>query len=248
MEGNVMNRTTIARAAAGSAVLAGLAVSALMISGSSAATSGRSSAVIDPNDFVRHITNPYLPWRPGSVWVYRGIKDGQTQRDVVKVVFRTKTILGVTATVVTDVATHNGKLLEKTEDWYAQDRAGNVWYLGERTAAYEGGTVDTSGSWQAGVGGAVPGIVMNAVPQVGDTHRQEYWAGEAEDQYWLVDLGQHVSVPFGTFFHGVLTLEWTRLEPGVIDRKYYVRGIGVVREIAAQGPLEVANLVRFTHP
>jgi hypothetical protein len=243
-----MNRTTIARAVAGSAVLAGLAVSALMISGSSAATSGPSGAVIDPNDFVRHITNPYLPWRPGSVWVYRGIKDGQTQRDVVKVVTRTKTILGVTATIVTDVATHNGKLLEKTEDWYAQDRPGNVWYLGESTAAYDGGTVDTSGSWQAGVDGAVPGIVMTADPQVGDTHRQEYWRGEAEDQYWLVDLRQHVSVPFGTFSRAALTLEWTRLEPGGIDRKYYVRDIGVVKEVAAQGPKETAKLVRFTHP
>jgi hypothetical protein len=243
-----MNRMTIARAVAGSAVLTGLAVSALMISGSSTATSGRSSAVIDPNDFVRHITNPYLPWRTGSVWVYRGIKDGQTQRDVVKVLTRTKTILGVKATVVSDVATHNGTVLERTEDWYAQDRDGNVWYLGEKTAAYEGGTVDTSGSWQSGVDGAVPGIVMTADPQVGDTHRQEYWRGQAEDQYWLVDLRQHVSVPFGTFSRAALTLEWTRLEPGGIDRKYYVRGIGVVQEVAAQGPKETANLVRFTHP
>jgi hypothetical protein len=243
-----MNHKTLARAVAGSALLAGLAISAAMISGSSAATSSRSGAVIDPKDFVRHITNPYLPWRPGSVWVYRGIKDGQTQRDVVKVLSRTKTILGVKATVVSDVATHNGRVLERTEDWYAQDRDGNVWYLGERTAAFEDGTVDTSGSWESGVGGAVPGIVMTANPQVGDTHRQEYWAGQAEDQYWLVDLGQHISVPFGRFTHAALTLEWTRLEPGGIDRKYYVRGIGVVKEVAAQGPKETANLVRFTHP
>ena len=243
-----MKRTTIARAVAGSALLAGLAVAAAMISGSSAATSRRSHAVIKPSHFVRHITNQYLPWKPGSVWVYSGVKDGQTQRDVVKVLDRTKTILGVNATVVCDVATHNGTVLESTEDWYAQDRAGNVWYLGERTAAFEDGTVDTSGSWQAGVGGAIPGIVMNADPQVGDTHRQEYWPGQAEDQYWLVDLAQHVSVPFGTFSHGLLTLEWTRLEPGVIDRKYYVRGIGVVEETSAQGPKETANLVRFTHP
>jgi hypothetical protein len=243
-----MNRKTLTRAVVGSALLAGLAVPAALISGSSAATSGRRHSVINPHHFVRHITNPYLPWRPGSVWVYQGIKDGQTQRDVVKVLTRTKSILGVTATVVSDVATHNDTVLERTEDWYAQDRDGNVWYLGESTGAYEGGTVDTSGSWQAGVDGAIPGIVMNAVPQVGDTHRQEYWAGQAEDQYWLVDLGQHVTVPFGAFSHGVLTLEWTRLEPGGIDRKYYVRGIGVVKEVAAQGPKELANLVRFTHP
>src|SRR3989442_15571048 len=126
-----MNRRTLPRAVAGSALLAGVAVAAVMISGSSAAMSGPSHAVINPHHFVRHITNPYLPWKPGSVWVYSGVKDGQTQRDVVKVLTRTKTILGITATVVSDVATHNGTVLERTEDWYAQDRAGNVWYLGE---------------------------------------------------------------------------------------------------------------------
>jgi hypothetical protein len=215
---------------------------------SSARGAASTGAVPDPSHFVRHITNPYLPYRPGSRWVYSGIKDGQTQRDVVTVRYGTKSILGITATVITDVATHGGVLLEKTTDWYAQDDQGNVWYLGERTAAYEGGTVDTSGSWQAGVKGALPGIVMTAVPQVGDTYRQEYWPGQAEDQYWLVDLNQHVSVPFGSFHHALLTLEWSRLEPNVIDRKDYVRGIGVVKEQAAQGPKEIATLVRYTHP
>jgi hypothetical protein len=89
---------------------------------------------------------------------------------------------------------------------------------------------------------------MTGHPQVGDTHRQEYLAGQAEDQYWLVDLNQHVSVPFGAFRHAALTLEWSRLEPNVIDRKLYVRGIGVVSERAAQGPPEVAELVSFSHP
>ena len=244
-----MYRATAIRAGAVVTVLVCLiAAVAAHARGSGTARADAAPAAIDPSDFVRHITNPYLPWRPGSVWVYRGTKDGVSQRDVVKVLYRTKSILGITATVVTDVATHNGRVLERTSDWYAQDRAGNVWYLGERTAAYEGGTVDTSGSWQAGVDGAQPGIVMTATPQVGDTHRQEYWPGQAEDQYWLVDLRQHVSVPLGTYTHAVLTLEWTRLEPGVIDRKYYVRDIGVVLETSAQGPREVAKLVRFTHP
>ena len=139
-----MNRKTITRAIAGSALLAGLAGSAAMINGSRAATSHPSKAVIEPHDFVRHITNPYLPLLPGSVWVYRGIKDGQSQRDIVTVTHRTRTILGMTATEITDVATHNGKLLEKTTDWYAQDREGNVWYLGEDTASYEGGTSITA--------------------------------------------------------------------------------------------------------
>jgi hypothetical protein len=226
---------------------------AVAIGGSAVAREGAHAAArpgaVDPSRFVREITNPYLPWLPGSVWVYRGVKDGQAQRDVVRATRRTKTILGVRCTVVSDVATNRaGKVLERTQDWYAQDRAGNVWYFGERTAEYTEGRVDRSGSWQAGVHGARPGIVMTAHPRVGDAHRQEYWRGHAEDQYWLVDLDQRVSVPYGTFRHAALTLEWSRLEPFVIDRKSYVRGIGVVKELTAEGPPEVASLVRFHRP
>ncbi len=235
-------RRTPAIALLAAVTLAGLAGAARAHGGGPAAR----TAAVDPSRFVRHITNLYLPWVPGSVWVYRGVKDGEPQRDVVRVVHRTKTILGVRCTVVSDVATdRSGAVLERTRDWYAQDRAGNVWYFGERTAEYADGAVDTSGSWQAGVHGARPGIVMTAHPRVGDAHRQEYWRGHAEDQYWLVDLGQRVSVPYGTFRHAALTLEWSRLEPFVIDRKSYVKGIGVVKEISAEGPREVANLVRF---
>src|SRR6476619_6907959 len=232
-----MNRRSIARTS--------LLGAAMLVAAATAFTVGRASpanagGVIDAGHFVRYITNPYLPYRPGSRWVSAGVKDGVTQRDVVTVRRRTKTILGVTATVITDVATHRGTVLERTTDWYAQDDHGNVWY--------SGGGVDTSGSWQAGVDGARPGIVMTAHPQVGDTHHQEFLAGQAEDQYWLVDLNQHVTVPFGAFRHAALTLEWSRLEPNVIDRKLYVRGIGVVSERSAQGPPEVAELVSFSHP
>jgi len=207
--------------------------------------SARAGMTIDPHDYVRHITNPWLPFRVGSVWVSRGVKDGATQRDVVRVTRRTRTILGVRCTAVSDIATHRRTVLERTIDWYAQDRTGNVWYFGERTAAYENGRADRAGSWLAGAHGAQPGIVMNADPQVGDTHRQEYWPGHAEDQYWLVDLSQRASVPYGTFHHAVLTLEWSRLEPGVIDRKLYVRGIGNVLEVTAEGPRETATLVSY---
>ncbi len=209
---------------------------------------GTTSAAAPPakGGFVSRITNPYMPLTPGSRWVYTGVKDGQSQRDVVTVTHGTKRILGIEATVVTDVATHGITVLERTTDWFAQDVHGNVWYLGEQTAAYENGQVDHSGSWQAGVDGARPGIVMTAHPQVGDTHRQEFLKGEAEDQYWLVDLAQRVRTPFVTTSHAVLTLEWTRLEPGVIDRKYYVRGIGLVAELSAQGPRETARLVHHT--
>ena len=209
---------------------------------------GATNAAAPPakGGFVSLITNPYMPLTPGSRWVYTGVKDGQSQRDVVTVTHGTKRILGIEATVVTDVATHGSTVLERTTDWFAQDVHGNVWYLGEQTAAYENGQVDRSGSWQAGVDGARPGIVMTAHPQVGDTHRQEFLKGEAEDQYWLVDLAQRVRTPFVTTSHAVLTLEWTRLEPDVIDRKYYVRGIGLVAELSAQGPRETARLVHHT--
>jgi hypothetical protein len=213
------------------------------------AISSGATPAVDPHDFVRSITNPYLPYRPGTVDVYSGVKDGKTQRDVVRVTRRTRRILGVTCTVVTDVASHGRTVLEQTTDWYAQDVHGNVWYFGEATRARNpDGTYDTSGSWLAGAHGARPGIVMTADPRVGDAHRQEYWAGHAEDQYWLVDLTSSVRVPRGTFPHAARTLEWSRLEPGVIDEKFYVRGIGVVKELAASGPAEVARLTRFTAP
>jgi hypothetical protein len=225
-----------------------VATAALTIRHSPAIDAAKAGATIDPGNFVRTISNPWLPYRPGSVWVYRGIKDGQTQRDVVTVTHRTRVLMGVRCESLTDIATHGTTVLERTTDWYAQDKQGNVWYFGERTAAYSNGGVDHSGSWLAGVHGAQPGIVMTAHPAVADTHRQEYWPGRAEDQYWLVDLSQHVSVPYGTFHHAALTLEWSRLEPNVIDRKDYVRGIGVVREMSAQGPRETADLVSFRHP
>jgi hypothetical protein len=198
--------------------------------------------------WVRTITNPYLPYTPGSKWVYQGMKDGVTQTDTVEATHRTRVIAGVRATVVRDVATHKHRVLEATTDYYAQDAAGNVWYFGEATKAFgPGGQVDTSGSWLAGVNGAKQGIFMTAHPAVDNAHRQEFSAGNAEDQYWLVDLHHRVVVPAVTSNDAALTIEWSRLEPSVIDEKSYVPGIGPVREVAVQGPTEFANLIRFTH-
>ena len=212
------------------------------------ATQGGAAATA-PGKFVRTITNPYLPYRPGSVWVYTGVKDGQSQRDVVRVTHRTRMIMGVKTTAVSDIATHGGKVLEATTDWYAQDGQGNVWYFGEATKARSpDGTFDTSGSWLAGVHGARPGIMMTAHPAVGDVHRQEFWRGQAEDQYWLVELGAGVTVPAGAFTDAARTIEWSRLEPRVIDEKFYVPGVGVVKELAASGPKEVAVLSSYTAP
>ncbi len=137
---------------------------------------------IVPTAFVREIDNPYLPLTPGLTLIYEGVSDGERERVEVTVTSETKQVMGVTATVVRDRAFAGGELVEDTFDWFAQDRQGNVWYFGEETAEYKGGEVVTrAGSWEAGVDGARPGIVMLAEPQVGDTYRQEYYEGEAED-------------------------------------------------------------------
>jgi hypothetical protein len=180
----------------------------------------------------------------GRTLIYRGVRDGQTQTDRVHVTSGTKVLEGITATAVSDVARHNGKLLEKTTDWFAQDKQGNVWYLGEDTAAYlPNGQIDRSGSWQAGVHDGEPGIIMLAHPQIPDAYRQEFLRGQAEDTAWIIKRGGSVKVPFGTLHHILTSLEFTRLEPGVIDQKLYAPGIGIVRELSQKGPLEVARLV-----
>lgn len=229
------------------AVTAAVAATVVVWSPWSASAGGRAS--YEPSlraaDFSTRITNPYYPLPVGRRLIYRGIKDGQTQKDVVTVTRRTRLVAeGIRARVVTDVATHNGKLLEKTSDWFAQDKDGNVWYLGERTAAYNpDGTVDTSGSWEAGVRDAEPGIVMKAHPRIPDSYRQEYLRGEAEDTAWVVRVGGTVRVPYATFHHILVSLEATRIEPGLYDKKIYAPGIGIVSETAITGPRETARLV-----
>jgi hypothetical protein len=161
----------------------------------------------------------------------------------VHVTSQTRVLEGITATAVSDVATHNGKLLEKTTDWYAQDKQGTVWYLGEKTAAFSGGHVDHSGSWLAGVNDGKPGIVMKANPQIPDAYRQEFLAGQAEDTAWIVNRGGSIKLPFKVAHNVVTSLEFTVLEPTVIDKKIYAPGLGIVMEQAVQGPQEVATLV-----
>jgi len=200
--------------------------------------------VLDPANFTTAIDNPYFPLPVGRTLTYRGTKDGRSQVDRVTVTNRTKKVAeGITARIVTDVATHNGKLLEKTSDWYAQDTQGNVWYLGEDTAAYENGKVDRSGSWEAGVDDAEPGLIMPVDPRIPRAYRQEYYRGEAEDTAWIVGRGETVTVPYGRQTNVISTLEATRVEPGAYDLKIYARGLGIVRERALTGAPEVAELV-----
>src|SRR5215472_11674157 len=208
---------TMGAAAATAAAVAVTAASALAATGTSHRV--RYEPVLRPADFVRVIDNPYYPLPVGRTLVYRGVRDGVTQTDSVHVTSQTRVLEGITAVVVSDVATHNGKLLEKTTDYYAQDKHGNVWYLGERTAAFSGGHVDHSGSWLAGVHDGEPGIVMLAHPQVPDAYRQEFLAGQAQDTAWIVNQSGSIKLPFKVVHNVVTSLEFTVLEPKVVDKK-----------------------------
>jgi hypothetical protein len=204
--------------------------------------------VFDPANFSSPAENPYFPLEPGIGAVYKGTKEGEPQLDRVHVTDRTKEILGVVATVVSDVVTHRGTPLEKTHDWYAADNDGNVWYLGEDTVEYDenGNPVSREGSWEAGVDGAIPGIIMLADPQVTDAYRQEFSKGTAEDQAWVVRRGESVTVPYGKIDQVIRTLEWSRLEPEVVAVKLYGPGLGIIAERSLSGEHETSSLVRFT--
>jgi hypothetical protein len=205
--------------------------------------------VLDPANFVSVIDNPYFPLPVGRTLVYEGIKDGQSQVDTVIVTNQTRVIEGITARMVSDVSTHNGTLLEKTFDFYAQDKQGNVWYLGEDTTAFlANGKTDTSGSWMSGVNDAEPGLIMEANPQIPDAYRQEFLAGQAEDTAWVVERGGTVTVPYGKVRNTLKTLEATRIEPGSYDLKVYAPGVGIVLEQSLSGAPEVASLVSVTGP
>jgi hypothetical protein len=239
----IMYRKVVAAAAV---VIAGTAASFTPWASSSSGTAYEPT--LSPADFSTKVDNAYFPLPVGRKLVYRGTKDARTQLDVVTVTNRTKKVAeGITGRVVTDVATHAGRLLEQTEDWYAQDKKGNVWYVGEKTAAYgPNGKVDTSGSWEAGVKDAEPGIVMEATPRIPDAYRQEYLAGDAEDTAWIVQRDGSIKVPYRTFRNALVSLEAARIEPGAFDEKVYAPGIGIVYERALTGRPEIAKLVNVT--
>ena len=220
----------MAQAARRTAIAAGL-----VAGGSGGATRG----------FAPRVDNPWFPLTPGTTLVYRGVKDGKTARDVVKVLHTTRTIQGVRCTSVGDRLYLAGRLEERTTDWYAQDLRGNVWYFGEATVELDrsGHVTSTEGSWLAGRHGARAGIYMPARPHVGQTGRQEYYKGHAEDNFAVVSVNARVSVPYVSSTRAVLTKEWTPLEPGTLDHKYYVRGIGTVLEQTVRGGSERNELV-----
>jgi hypothetical protein len=194
-----------------------------------------AAPAFDPASFVRRIDNPFLPMKPGTTRVYTRGKGPRAERDEVAVMQDTKQILGVECTVVRDRGWADGNLAEDTRDWFAQDRTGNVWCLGEDSKAYRKGVlVSTEGSWKAGVRGAHAGLVMEAHPRVGDTYRQEVSPGVAEDRAVVISLGKYARVPYGRFHHLLMTEDWTPLGPDVAEYKYYARGVGLVLVISGE--------------
>jgi hypothetical protein len=203
---------------------------------------------IDPAGFTAVIGNPYYSLRPGSVRVSEGTKDGVPQTHTTTVTGRTKTIAGVRCVVVADIVTSRGKLVEKVSDWYAQDRRGNVWYFGEATADYENGVVvSTKGSWETGVDGAKPGIVMPAHPKPGPAFYSEFRPGVAEDKAQVLSLHDAVRVPYGRFRNVIVLRDTNPLDPQLVSHKWYVKGVGLVKTVrVGSSHREHAELVKLT--
>lgn len=208
---------------------------------------GEYAPDVDPAGFVDVIDNPYMPLRVGSTWVYEGESDGETVRIEIEVLDERRHVMGISAVVLRDAEYVDGELVEETFDWFAQDADGNVWYLGEDTHEFEEGTVvSDAGAWEAGVDGALPGIVMPADPAAGDAFRQEFYAGEAEDMGEITDVGVTRSIGLGEYDDVVVMIHWTPLEPDVVEEKWYARGVGVIYETHLTGEESSVELVEFT--
>jgi hypothetical protein len=240
-------RIALALAAAGVAVVGGQA--AACAQSNPAPVTRHYHPHIHPADFGRRIDNPYLPLKPGTRTVAKGVaENGRTpQRDVQVVTDRKRKVDRVRCVVVRDTVTSRGKPVERTFDWYTQDKHGNVWYFGENSKdRRHGHWVKSDGSWEAGVHGAQPGVMMEAHPKRGDAYRQEYYRGHAEDQAKVLGKTGRVTVPAGTYRHTIGTRETSRLEPGVAERKWYARGVGEIKSRDVEGSKEAFRLVKVT--
>jgi hypothetical protein len=233
----------------GSAIATTVAATALVAGTLAAGAAGASppyNPKIDPASFTDKITNPYFSVIPGTVRHYVGVRDGKPTAHLFTVTHQTKTVMGVKCVVVSDVVTQSGSLVEKTTDWYAQDRAGNVWYFGEDTAEYQNGVVtNTSGTWEAGVDKAKPGIVMPAHAKVGVTYRQEYRPGVALDMATILSVNGTAKVPAGTFHKVIVTFDKNPLDPSKKERKWYAPHAGFVKAVlSGGGHVEVTQQVK----
>jgi hypothetical protein len=209
---------------------------------------GPYSPKIDPADFVAKVDNPYLPFEPVTRFHYEGVRGTTPQTDNEVVLRKTKRVLGIRCTIVRDTVSEHGHAVERTFDWYAQDRNGNVWYMGENSLELSHGHfVRASDSWRSGVNGAKPGIIMPGDPRAGEQYRQEYYPpGEALDEARVVGIRGPVTVPYGTFQRALVTLKRSPLEPQT-EKKFYVRGVGEVKEQVVKGHHEQFKLVSVTH-
>jgi hypothetical protein len=209
---------------------------------------GSEPANLNPDDFVEQIDNPYWPMAPGSRWVFTETDfEGGEQRIVITVTDRKKDIQGIQATVVRDTVTEDGELVEDTFDWFAQDKDGTLWYLGEDTTEYENGkAVTKEGSWETGVDGAEAGVFLPADPEVGMTYRQEYRAGEAEDHAKILSLDERVEVPAGKYTGVLMTKDYTPLQPEALEHKFYAKGVGPVMLVGISGGKFLEELQSFT--
>jgi hypothetical protein len=208
---------------------------------------GSDHVSLDPAEFTTEIDNPYWPMKPGSRSVYDEVEDGEKLRVEVTVTHRTKVIDGIEARVVHDVvSTPNGQPVEVTDDWYAQDSEGNIWYLGEKTAEYKHGRpVNTSGSFQAGVDGAEAGVILPADPEPGMTYREEYYAGEAEDAATVLSTSEQAEVPAGHYTDMLMTSNVNPLEPKVQEYKFYAEGVGPALVVLTSGAVGTEELLSF---
>jgi hypothetical protein len=204
---------------------------------------------VNPEDFTIRIDNPFFPLPPGTTFIYKGRKELSKQRDEFTVTERTVVIDGVTCRVVHDKVFVRGILRENTFDYFAQDRDGNVWYFGEDTEELDkrGKVISTAGTWRAGMNGAQPGVIMEARPKINDHYFQEMAAPLAQDEAIVLELHETVAVPFGKFTNCLLTKEFTQLEPGNVEHKFYARGVGFILGVVVKGGKErlaLVNIVR----
>jgi hypothetical protein len=245
-QGAVTAIAAITALSLGGAAMAGGAIAAQ--DGNDRLPKGSETVHLNPSDFTTKIDNPYWPMEPGTRWVYRETdSEGTRQKVVVTVTNRTKRIAnGITARVVRDVVTEKDQFVEVTDDWYAQDRRGNIWYLGEDTTEYENGeAVSKAGSFEAGVDGAQPGVIMPAHPRPGLTYRQEYYKGEAEDRARIVSLREQAEVPAGHYRKVLMTRDWNPLDKKALEFKLYARGVGPVLAVSVSGGSDREELIRF---
>jgi hypothetical protein len=233
------------RAIAGGTMIA-VAIGATSMAGFATGTSPTGLAGINPAHFTSKVDNPYFPWKPGTLFHYRSSKPAGTTNPVYAS-HRTKLVAGVRCRVVRDIVKTKGRRVERSLDWYAQDRRGNVWYFGENSSTFKHGrwVHNAADSWESGVHGARPGILMEAHPRKGDVYRQEN-APNSKDRAKVLGYVGTLKVPFGTFHHFLVTKEFTPLEPS-IDHDYYGRGINELQEINVKGGEGVTKLVAIRH-